>query len=257
MLTALILSSGLAFAYLLAYGLPHLASYLPPTLYCALLALLLFPGSLLQREARLFFSLTLWRVATPLRPVTWADFLLADVLTSLAKALSDTERAVCHLMTGYTKIPNLKVRGDIVGMLAGAGWYWEAGPGSDCMPTVAPPHPPSPAAPHPSAARCALVRVQACSDASFIIPLGLAAPYAWRLVQCVRVYLDTGARPQLFNALKYSTAFPVGSGERAHGPACWLGGRAAALLPCWPAPVAAHRRPLPTPARARSSFCRR
>ncbi|EFN53201.1 hypothetical protein CHLNCDRAFT_11403, partial [Chlorella variabilis] len=48
-----------------------------------------------------------------------------------------------------------------------------------------------------------------CSDASFIIPLGLAAPYAWRLVQCIRVYLDTGARPQLFNALKYSTAFPV------------------------------------------------
>jgi hypothetical protein len=51
---------------------------------------------------------------------------------------------------------------------------------------------------------------QACSDASFIIPLGLAAPYAWRLVQCIRVYLDTGARPQLFNAIKYSTAFPVG-----------------------------------------------
>lgn len=53
--------------------------------------------------------------------------------------------------------------------------------------------------------------LQACSDASFIIPLGLAAPYAWRLVQCIRVYLDTGARPQLFNALKYSTAFPVGA----------------------------------------------
>lgn len=59
--------------------------------------------------------------------------------------------------------------------------------------------------------------LQACSDASYIIPLGLAAPYAWRLVQCIRVYLDTGARPQLFNALKYSTAFPVG----------WL--------PCWQA----------------------
>lgn len=59
--------------------------------------------------------------------------------------------------------------------------------------------------------------LQACSDASDIIPLGLAAPYAWRLVQCIRVYLDTGARPQLFNALKYSTAFPVG----------WL--------PCWQA----------------------
>jgi hypothetical protein len=51
--------------------------------------------------------------------------------------------------------------------------------------------------------------LQACSDASFVIPLGLAAPYAWRLVQCLRVYADTGAKPQLLNALKYSTAFPV------------------------------------------------
>ncbi|KAI7841272.1 hypothetical protein COHA_005045 [Chlorella ohadii] len=156
-LTSVILSSGLAFAYLLAYGLPHLASYLPGALYCSLLALFLFPGPVLERDSRLFFGRTLWRIFTPLRSVTWADFLLADVLTSLAKALSDTERAVCHLMTGFVMVPQIK----------------------------------------------------ACSDASFIIPLGLAAPYAWRLVQCIRVYLDTGARPQLFNALKYATAFPV------------------------------------------------
>ena len=38
-------------------------------------------------------------MATPVREVTWADFLLADVLTSLAKALSDTERAVCLLVS--------------------------------------------------------------------------------------------------------------------------------------------------------------
>ena len=42
-----------------------------------------------------------------------------------------------------------------------------------------------------------------------LIPLGLCLPYLWRLMQCLRVYNDTGARPQLFNALKYSTAFPV------------------------------------------------
>ncbi|PRW59731.1 SPX and EXS domain-containing 1-like isoform X1 [Chlorella sorokiniana] len=156
-LSSIVLSSGLAFVYLLAYGLPHLAAYLPGALYCSLLALFLFPGNLLERDSRLFFGRTLWRIVTPLRSVTWADFLLADVLTSLAKALSDTERAVCHLMTGFVMVPQIK----------------------------------------------------ACSDASYIIPLGLAAPYAWRLVQCIRVYLDTGARPQLFNALKYSTAFPV------------------------------------------------
>lgn len=156
-LTALVLCSGFAFAYLVAYGQPHVAAYHPPLLYGTLLALLLFPGTLLFRESRLFFGQTLWRVATPLRSVTWSDFLLADVLTSLAKALSDTERAVCHMMIGPVMQANLPQ----------------------------------------------------CSDASFILPLGLAAPYAWRLVQCLRVYLDTGARPQLFNALKYSTAFPV------------------------------------------------
>lgn len=40
-------------------------------------------------------------------------------------------------------------------------------------------------------------------------PAVLALPYAWRFCQCIRVFLDTGARPQLFNAAKYSTAFPV------------------------------------------------
>jgi hypothetical protein len=96
-------------------------------------------------------------VATPIRGVTWADFLLADVLTSLAKALSDAERAVCTLASGPAMDP---------------------APG-------------------------------ACGDASWLIPAGLAAPYAWRLVQCLRVHADTGARPQLWNALKYATAFPV------------------------------------------------
>ena len=51
--------------------------------------------------------------------------------------------------------------------------------------------------------------MQLCGNASWVIPLGLSLPYAWRLLQCLRVYMDTGARPQLFNALKYSTAFPV------------------------------------------------
>ena len=105
----MVLSSGLAFAYELGAGRAAAASYHPPLLYAALLALLLFPGAVLHRDARLFFGATLWRVVTPIRPVTWADFLLADVLTSLAKALSDTERAVCHLMIGPVMQTDLKV----------------------------------------------------------------------------------------------------------------------------------------------------
>lgn len=112
---------------------------------------------LLLQDARHFFAVTLWRVITPVRGVSWADFLLADVLTSLAKGISDTERAVCHMVTGPIMSP-------IVG---------------------------------------------ACDDSSWLIPAGLALPYAWRLVQCLRIHAESGSRAQLLNAIKYSTAFPV------------------------------------------------
>ena len=156
-LTAFVLGSAALFLHQCYVGRPAGAALQPPIVYLGLLVLLLFPGGILFRDTRHFFGSTLWRVFTPLRYVTWSDFLLADILTSLAKGLSDTERAVCHMMTGPVMNP----------------------------------------------------QERACSDASFIIPLGLAMPYAWRLVQCLRVFLDTGARPQIFNAIKYSTTFPV------------------------------------------------
>lgn len=53
----------------------------------------------------MFFSTTLFRVATPFRHMSWADFLLADILTSLAKPLSDCERALCHLLSGPVMLP--------------------------------------------------------------------------------------------------------------------------------------------------------
>ena len=57
----------------------------------------------------MFFSVTVFRVLTPYREVTWADFLLADVLTSLSKPLADMERAACHLLTGPTMDPSERV----------------------------------------------------------------------------------------------------------------------------------------------------
>ena len=50
---------------------------------------------------------------------------------------------------------------------------------------------------------------QACGNSSWLIPLGLSLPYLWRFCQCIRVNKDTGNRGQLYNAVKYSTAFPV------------------------------------------------
>ncbi|KAK9813520.1 hypothetical protein WJX73_004163 [Symbiochloris irregularis] len=157
--TVIVGSSATLFAW---HGSRHelaAASLHPPVMYCLLVALVLLPANVAYKETRLFFSTTMFRVATPFREVSWADFLLADVVTSLAKALSDTERAICLLISG----------------------------------TIMQPHDSD----------------QVCGNASWLIPLGLSLPYAWRLLQCLRVYTDTGARPQLFNALKYSTAFPV------------------------------------------------
>lgn len=62
------------------------------------------------QDTRLFFGSTIGRIATPFREVTWADFLLADFLTSLAKPLSDTERALCHMLTGPVMDPSPRVR---------------------------------------------------------------------------------------------------------------------------------------------------
>lgn len=65
--------------------------------------------NLYLQDTRRFFATGLWRVATPVRSVTWSDFLLADILTSLAKAISDIERSVCHLMTGDVMAPEGEV----------------------------------------------------------------------------------------------------------------------------------------------------
>lgn len=54
----------------------------------------------------MFFSATFFRVATPYRHMSWSDFLLADILTSLAKPLSDCERALCHLLSGPVMLPH-------------------------------------------------------------------------------------------------------------------------------------------------------
>ena len=37
----------------------------------------------------------------------------------------------------------------------------------------------------------------------------LALPFWWRLMQCLKVYSITGESKNLWNALKYSTAFPL------------------------------------------------
>ena len=133
------------------------AAMQPIILYVSALLVLVMPFPILFRDTRKYFASTFWRVITPVRKVTWGDFLLADILTSLAKGFSDVERAVCSMVSGP--------------ILSGAQ--------------------------------------EQCTDASWTIPIFLALPYLWRLLQCIRVYIDTGNKQQLWNALKYTTAFPV------------------------------------------------
>lgn len=54
----------------------------------------------LKRQPRAFFCRTLARVLVPTQPVSWADFLLADILTSLAKSSSDLSRSACLILHG-------------------------------------------------------------------------------------------------------------------------------------------------------------
>lgn len=108
-LSALVLTSGALFLFYCSGGQFEMASYQPPGIYVVMLVMLVFPGKLLFQDTRRFFANTLWRVATPIRSVTWADFLLADILTSLAKAVSDFERSVCHLATGDVMAPEGEV----------------------------------------------------------------------------------------------------------------------------------------------------
>ena len=308
----------------------------------------------------MFFAQTLARVATPVREVSWADFLLADVLTSLSKALSDLERASCHLLTGPIMAPQgpgqvhprstcarcCRATGACVPLHRLAPFHraaeWQTcseatthtislnfrfptpalalglscctpmrglqaeckahstqansppGAGASCMegshhcvswrcaqacggsscisplglPRLAPRAAPArnscsslnalgcaqvcgissatlplrlaPRAapgrytldPKPAHPSDALGCAQVCGSSSWILPLGLALPYAWRLAQCLRVFRDTGARPQLFNALKYSTAFPVilfSALKYQARPPCWSPGLHAGL----------------------------
>ena len=99
-LTMALFSSAVVFLRLAAQGDVWAAAMQPVALYLAAFLLLLMPFPVFHRDARRYFAATLWRVVTPHRTVTWADFLLADILTSLAKGMSDVERAVCSMASG-------------------------------------------------------------------------------------------------------------------------------------------------------------
>ncbi|RDX71767.1 SPX and EXS domain-containing protein 1, partial [Mucuna pruriens] len=67
-------------------------------LYILVAVILIFPFDIFYLSSRYFFLRTLFRIAFPLQPITFPDFFLADILTSMAKVFSDLERSVCRMV---------------------------------------------------------------------------------------------------------------------------------------------------------------
>ncbi|KAL2456434.1 EXS (ERD1/XPR1/SYG1) family protein [Forsythia ovata] len=67
-------------------------------LYTAVAMILIFPFDIFYLSSRYFLLRTFWRIVFPLQAITFADFFLADILTSMSKVFSDLERSVCRMV---------------------------------------------------------------------------------------------------------------------------------------------------------------
>ncbi|XP_054783733.1 uncharacterized protein LOC129290776 isoform X1 [Prosopis cineraria] len=160
-MTIIVPTSMTAYLYLYSHGEVSLAASQPVLLYIFVAIVLIFPFDIFYLSSRFFFLRTMWRIAFPLQPITFPDFFLADIFTSMAKVFSDLERSFCRMVNKQ---------------VATIAW---------------------------------LEADSVCGSHSIAIPMVLVLPYLWRLLQCLRQFKDTKERTCLFNALKYSTAFPV------------------------------------------------
>jgi len=150
-------------------GIHNLSLMMPILAYVLPVAGLAVPVDALHLRLRRSFLRTVGRVILPFWGMNFADFLLADVLTSLAKSLSDMERALCRMTAHWS--------------LSGTSLLEPVNPQWGSADDV-------------------------CLNSSWGIALALALPYAVRLVQCFGVWRG-GNRAQLFNMIKYATALPV------------------------------------------------
>ncbi|KAB1998840.1 hypothetical protein ES319_D12G118000v1 [Gossypium barbadense] len=97
-LTIIVPTSMTAYLYLYSHGEVSLAASQPVILYIAFALVLVFPFDIFYLSSRYFFLKTLWRIAFPLQPISFPDFFLADILTSMAKVFSDLERSACRML---------------------------------------------------------------------------------------------------------------------------------------------------------------
>ncbi|XP_057435567.1 uncharacterized protein LOC130728205 isoform X2 [Lotus japonicus] len=97
-MTIIVPTSMTAYLYLYSHGEVKLAASQPVLLYICVSVILIFPFDIFYLSSRYFFLRTLLRIAFPLQPITFPDFFVADILTSMAKVFSDLERSVCRMV---------------------------------------------------------------------------------------------------------------------------------------------------------------
>lgn len=98
--TVIVMTSTSSYLYLSSHGEGSFAASQPVLLYSVLPLLMVLPIDIFYVSSRIFFLRTLVRVILPFQPITFADFFVADILTSMAKVLSDLERATCRMFHG-------------------------------------------------------------------------------------------------------------------------------------------------------------
>ncbi|XP_057793941.1 uncharacterized protein LOC131010438 isoform X2 [Salvia miltiorrhiza] len=97
-MTIIVPTSMTAYLYLYSHGEVPLAASQPVLLYAAVVMTLIFPFDIFCLSSRFFFLRTVWRIVFPLQAITFADFFLADIFTSMSKVFSDLERSVCRMV---------------------------------------------------------------------------------------------------------------------------------------------------------------
>ncbi|KAG2712263.1 hypothetical protein I3760_04G116600 [Carya illinoinensis] len=99
-MTIIVPTSMTAYLYLYSNGEVSLAASQPVLLYCAVAMILVFPFDIFYLSSRYYLLRILWRILLPLQAsaISFSDFFLADILTSMAKVFSDLERSVCRML---------------------------------------------------------------------------------------------------------------------------------------------------------------
>ncbi|KAJ6815603.1 SPX and EXS domain-containing protein 1 isoform X1 [Iris pallida] len=97
-MTIVVPTSMTAYLYLYSHGEVSLAASQPVILYAVVLMVLIFPFDIFYLSSRYYFLRTLYRIVLPLQAITFSDFFLADILTSMSKVLSDLERSICRMV---------------------------------------------------------------------------------------------------------------------------------------------------------------